>query len=197
MFRYYIIIIVSAALLIFGCNALLVIPISELSLGYLSVFLTLAALEAFAVDAIAALAVRYIIPQRFYNPFAKRFRCLRAEKRVYTKLGIRKWKDKIPETGGLLVGFQKKKVTALHDNAYIYKFMQETCYAELMHLISMPLGFITLALCPHPLRLTVALPVAAVNAFLQLLPVMVQRFIRPQLLRVYNANSKRNKQQKS
>lgn len=193
MFRYYIIIIVCSVLLIFGCNAPLAVSAAELSLGVLLMFLILAVLEAFVVDAIAALAVRYVIPQSFYDPLSKRFKCLRMEKKLYIKLGIRKWKDKIPETGGLLVGFQKKHATALHDNAYVYKFMQETCYAELMHILSIPLGFITLALCPRSLMLTVALPVACVNAFLQLLPVAVQRFIRPQLLRVYNANQRRQK----
>lgn len=185
-------VIAGSVLLIFGCNALFAVSATEFSLGILLLFLILAVLEAFAIDAIAALAVRYIIPQSFYNPLSKRFKCLRAEKKLYTKLGIRKWKDKIPETGGLLVGFQKKHATDLHDNAYVYKFMQETCYAELMHILSIPLGFITLALCPRALMLTVALPVASVNAFLQLLPVMVQRFIRPQLMRVYKANQKRN-----
>lgn len=188
MFRYYIISIIAAMAVIFGANAAFVVPHGEIS--YLSVlaYTVLAVAVAFAADAIAALVSRYLIPKKFYDPLAKRFRCHKKEKKLYVKLGIRKWKDKIPETGGLLVGFQKKKALDLHDNEYIYKFMQETCYAEVMHAWSVPLGFITLAFCPAPLRLTVALPVAIVNAILQLLPVAVQRFIRPQLLRVYNAN---------
>lgn len=188
MFRYYIITIVAATAAIFGINAALIAPLYGFSYPYLLALVLLAVVEAFAIDAIVALAVRYLVPKKFYDPLAKRFRCHKKEKKIYTKLGIRKWKDKIPETGGLLVGFQKKKVLDLHDNEYLYKFMQETCYAEVMHVWSIPLGFLTLALCPTPLHLTVALPVAIVNAILQILPVAVQRFIRPQLLRVYNKN---------
>lgn len=189
MFRYYIIAIAVAVALIFGVNSIFVIPHAPLvALAYIA----LCVLGAFAIDAIVALAVRYLVPQRFYNPLAKRFACLRFEKKLYTKLGIRKWKDKIPETGGILVGFGKSHATDLHNNDYVYKFMQETCYAEVMHVWSMPLGFLVLLICPAHLRLSIALPVAVVNAVLQLLPVMVQRFVRPQLLRVYKGNLKRN-----
>ena len=194
MFRYYVTAIILALTAIFGVNAVFITPLPHVSHLDMLAFLVLATAEAFAIDAAVALIVRYAVPQRFYNPLAKRFKCFRAEKKIYTRLGIRKWKDKIPETGGLLVGFQKKKVTDLKDNAYLYKFMQETCYAEVMHVWSALLGFTIIALCPSPLRLSVALSVAVVNAVLQLLPVAVQRFIRPQLLRVYNGNLKRDAQ---
>ncbi len=188
MFRYYISAIIIGTALILGINAL---ALSDISILVILLFTILAVAEAFAIDAIVALAVRYIVPEKHYNPMSKRFKVFRREKKLYTKLGIRKWKDKIPETGGMLVGFQKKQVTDLHDNKYLYKFMQETCYAEVMHIWSAPLGFAVIALCPAPLKLGIALPVAIVNAILQILPVAVQRFIRPQLLRVYNANQKR------
>ena len=191
MLRYYIASIVAATAAIAGANAVFVAPTCEISFTFVLIITLLSVAEAFAIDAVIALTVRYLIPKSFYDPLAKRFRCHKKEKKLYVKLGIRKWKDKIPETGGMLVGFQKKKATDLHDNAYVYKFMQETCYAEVMHVWSIPAGFIILALCPTTLRLTVALPVAVVNAILQLLPVAVQRFIRPQLLRVYVKNEKR------
>ena len=191
MLRYYIASIVAATAAIAGANAVFVAPTYEISFTFVLIITLLSVAEAFAIDAVIALTVRYLIPKSFYDPLAKRFRCHKKEKKLYVKLGIRKWKDKIPETGGMLVGFQKKKATDLHDNAYVYKFMQETCYAEVMHVWSIPAGFIILALCPTSLRLTVALPVAVVNAILQLLPVSVQRFIRPQLLRVYVKNEKR------
>lgn len=190
MFRYYIIAIAAAVAFIFGTNVIFA-SVYALSPLYIFVCVICCAAAAFAIDAAAALAVRYLIPKKFYNPLAKRFNCLRMEKRLYTKLGIRKWKDKIPETGGLLVGFGKSHATELHNNAYVYKFMQETCYAEVMHLLSVPLGFLVLPLCPHVLRVGVALPVAVINSVLQLLPAMVQRFVRPQLLRVYKGNLKK------
>ncbi|MBO7310217.1 MAG: hypothetical protein J6U86_02345, partial [Clostridia bacterium] len=167
MLRYYISAIIASAAVIFIANILLIPQASALSV---LLFLLLAILEAFAVDAIVALVIRYLVPEKHYDPISKRFKVQKFEKKLYSKLGIRKWKDKIPETGGMLVGFQKKKVLDLHDNKYLYKFMQETCYAEAMHEWSVPLGFVVVALCPSPLKVSVALPVALVNAVLQILP---------------------------
>lgn len=191
MFRYYVIAIVLCMVAIFGINAALVTPLPHISHVAMLLFLILAVAEAFAVDAAAALITRYALPKSYFDPTKKRYNVFAFEKKLYGKLGIRKWKDKIPETGGLLVGFSKSKATDLRNNEYVFKFMEETCYAEVMHVWSIPAGFVTMLLCPAPLCFTVALPVAVANAVLQLLPVMVQRFVRPQLMRVYERNNKR------
>lgn len=196
MFRYYVIAILVCMVLIFTANAIFVTPLPDISNGDMLMFLVIGVAVAFAADAIAALFTRYALPKSFFDPTKKRYKSFGWEKRFYGSIGIRKWKDKIPETGGLLVGFSKSKATDLRNNEYVFKFMEETCYAEVMHVWSIPLGFVTLLLCPAALRLTVALPVAVVNAVLQLLPVMVQRFVRPQLMRVYLGNLKRQQNQK-
>ncbi len=188
MFRYYIIAILAAVAVISGANALLVIPEAPLYALLLTVLLSIA---CFALDAAVALIVRYAVPEKYYNPLRRRFAVARFEKKLYVQLGIRTWKDKIPETGGLLAGFQKSRALDLHDNEYVLKFMRESCYAEVMHLWSALLSFVILPLCSASLRLTLALPVALVNFVLQLLPILVQRFIRPQLLRVYKGNLRR------
>ena len=127
------------------------------------------------------------------NPFARVWKVHHFERRFYVKIGIRRWKDKIPETGGLLVGFSKSAVADRHDNTYLLKFLKETCYAELMHIISIPCGFLVLLLTfawdsiPHFIA-WFGLPVAIVNAVLQLLPIFVQRYVRPFLLSAYRYN---------
>ncbi len=191
MFRYYIISIIAGTVLISWLNELFLIPLTTLEPMSAFVFTLLAVFECFIIDAAIALIVRYCIPKKFYNPLSRRFACAKWEKKLYIRLGIRAWKDKVPETGGLLVGFPKDKAIDLRNNDYVYKFMTETCYAEFMHLWSALLGFFVLLLCPRPLVLTVALPVAVVNFILQILPVAIQRFVRPQLLRVYRGNLKR------
>ncbi len=193
MFRYYIIAILACMALIFGLNALFVVPLPSLSYGMTLLFLVLSVAGAFAMDAAVALVTRYIMPKKYFDPRKKRYRSFGWEKGFYKAIGIRKWKDKIPETGGLLVGFSKSKATDLRNNEYVFKFMEETCYAEIMHIWSIPAGFAVMLLCPSPLHMTVGLPVAVVNAILQILPVMVQRFVRPQLMRVYKGNMKRAK----
>lgn len=191
MFRYYVIAILVCMALIFAANAVFLTPLSALSCADILLWLVLSVIFAMAADTVAALFTRYVLPKKYFDPRRKRYVSFSWEKSFYSRIGIRCWKDKIPETGGILIGFSKSRATDLKNNEYVFKFMEETCYAEVMHIWSVPLGFVTLILCPAPLRMTVALPVATVNAVLQLLPVMVQRFIRPQLMRVYRRNEKR------
>ena len=170
--------------MICGINVAL-IPASVSVAGVVSICILMTIAE-FIIDAVVALIVRYVVPEEYYHPLRRRFRVLSCERRIYEAIGITKWKDKIPETGGMLVGFSKGKLSSFRDPEYLFKFGQETCYAEAMHLWSIPAGFCILLLCPRELILSVALPVASVNAVLQLLPILVQRYVRPQIMRLYS-----------
>lgn len=203
MFRYYIIAILLGNLVIGLVNGCIGVP------GYspwvamplcLGVSLLFTALE-FGLDAVIAWLTRQL-PEKAVDPFRRIYRVAKWEKKLYKSLGIVKWKDKIPEAGGLLANFQKKKVLDFHDNAYIYTFMKESVYAEVMHVISALAGLAVPALCACRLLwpdvmeqvhwcVRIALPVALVNFVLQALPVMVQRYVRPQLMSVYLRNQKR------
>lgn len=190
MFRYYLIIMFGGT----GILALILALCGDVSTGKAVIAAFSTSATAFGIDALVALAVRWAIPNRKMNPFHPIWRVHHWERRFYVKIGIRHWKDKIPETGGLLVGFSKKRVTDRKNNAYILTFLKETCYAELMHVLSIPLGFLTLLLTfawtsfdfiPY-----IGLPVACVNAVLQLFPIFVQRYVRPFLLSTYRWNEK-------
>lgn len=200
MFRYYIIAIIAGNLLIGLINGWIGLPgcsAPVATLVYVGVSALFTAL-AFALDAVIAMAVRRL-PEGAVDPRRGIYRVAKWEKTFYRKLGIVHWKDKIPEAGGLLVGFQKSRVLDFHDNAYLLTFMRESVYAEVMHVISAAAGFALPVLCVLP-RLwslavpdvrwgwRIALPVALVNFVLQVLPVMVQRYVRPQLMRVYERN---------
>ena len=193
MFRYYLAVIFGGT----GLIALLAALIGGVPAGkaVIAAFSTSAA--AFLVDAVCALATRWCIPEQKMNPFARVWKAHPSERRFYVKLGIRRWKDKIPETGGLLVGFSKSAVADRHNNTYLLKFLKETCYAELMHIISIPCGFLVLLLTfawdsiPHFIA-WFGLPVAIVNAILQLLPIFVQRYVRPFLAAAYRHNLKKS-----
>lgn len=203
MFRYYIIAIIAGNLVIGLVNGLIGLPgfsapVAMLVYVGVSVLFTML---AFGLDAVIALVVRRL-PEGAVDPHRRIYRVAKWEKKLYRKLGIVSWKDKVPEAGGLLVGFQKSKVLDFHDNAYLLTFMRESVYAEIMHVISAVGGFAILAPCAL-LRLwfpavaevrwglRIALPVAFVNFVLQVLPVMVQRYVRPQLMRVYERNRQR------
>lgn len=191
MFRYYLCTIGLAMTVVAFCTAFFggASPL----LAVLLVLLAVAAV--FAIDALVAIATRWCMPREF-DPFSPLFRVRRWERRLYVRMGIRRWKDKIPETGALLGYLSKKEITDRTDNSYLLHFMRETCYAEVMHALSLPLGFAVLALSPlfdFPFCTFVALPVAAVNAVLQLLPICVQRYVRPFLVHAYRYNEKKAK----
>ncbi len=196
MFRYYIIAIVVGNVIIGLVNGLVGLPgysvpvAMSVCLGW-SVLFT--ALE-FGLDAVIAWLTR-MLPEKGVDPFLRVYRVAKWEKKFYKRLGIVKWKDKIPEAGGLLAKFQKKKVLDFRDNEYLMTFMRESVYAEIMHVISAFAGFVFPLIClllpGWAWLVRMALPVALVNFVLQVLPVMVQRYVRPQLMSVYLRNQKR------
>lgn len=143
----------------------------------------------FIIDLIVALIVRWFLPKKLTNPFLKIYTVHNWERKFYTKLGIRFWKDKIPEAGKLFANFDKSKVNDISDNTHLYKFMQETIYAENMHFLSAIFGLFVVFV---NLRLwhLVALPLIIVNAIINLMPVMVQRYNRPRLMAAYLRNER-------
>lgn len=146
-----------------------------------------------AIDAIIA-AIVHAIPDKCLHPFKNFYRIGKKERRFYEKIGVRSWKDIIPESGKYLCHFAKDKIEKPRDNEYILKFLNETCYAEIMHWISIPLAFIPIFFIPY--SLTIFLPVAIVNAFLQILPVFVQRYNRVRLITLYNFNNRNKRKEK-
>ena len=92
--------------------------------------------------------------------------------------------------GGLLVGFQKKKLEK-DTPEYLLFFLKETCYAELMHLISAILGFAIIFLLPLRFALPISLPVALVNFVLNMMPVLVQRYVRSHMIPLYERSKRR------
>lgn len=139
-----------------------------------------------AIDIIVAVFVR-MIPEKKLDPFGKIFTVSQRERKFYEKLGVRKWKDLIPETGKYLCDFAKDKIAEPNNNEYVLKFLRETCYAGLMHAISIVLSFAALFL---PYRLPIVLPVVLTNVFLQALPVMTQRYNRFRLVKLYRYNER-------
>ena len=96
------------------------------------------------IDAVVALII-HKLPKKLMNPYKKIYKVFLWEKKFYHALGIRKWKDKIPETGKALTGFGKSKVENMDDTDYLYTFMIETVYAEVLHFWSAIFGFLATA----------------------------------------------------
>lgn len=146
------------------------------------------------VNGVFALIVRQF-PQSWFDPARKLYRARPGEQRLYRRLGIARWKDRLPECGWM-TGFSKSKIVATgkgpQDILYLQTFITETCMAELGHLLMGPLGFLSLLL---GLLWPVLWAVAALHLILQLALVVAQRFNRPRLLRLLAAVERKQTQQ--
>ncbi|NCB48803.1 MAG: hypothetical protein EOM55_04235 [Clostridia bacterium] len=140
----------------------------------------LAVLISFLIDALCAFMIRQI-PERKINEKSRFFKVRKWEKKLFSFLKVKKWKDNIPELGGLLKYFDKSFVQEKAESKYMMKFIKETCYAEIMHVISLFLAPIVLIVLPRNFLLTIVLPVMIVNILLQIPPILVQRLNRPKL----------------
>jgi len=147
-----------------------------------------------AIDAIVAIIV-HSVPEEKINPFNKIFVASNKERKLYEKLGVRVWKDIIPESGKALAGFDKRQVEKPNDNTYILKFLRETCYAGIMHVISIFACFVVFAFMPY--KLSIVLPVVLTNVFLQVLPVIVQRYNRIRLISLYYFNKRHQEREQN
>ncbi len=146
---------------------------------YVLIAVVLCVALEFAIDGGMAILIR-LTPDRWYPPFSKHFAVSAWEKKLFLSLKVRLWKDKVWELGGL-GGFSKKKLLSPDDPAYIEKFIVECHKGVVTHRLSYPLGFLILLLFPNICSLTIALPVAVVNLFLNVLPTMVLRYNTPML----------------
>lgn len=141
---------------------------------------TVAIITIILVDGLVATVCR-LLPKRFACSSDKFYQVSQKEKKFYEKLKIRKWKDKIPEIGHF-TGFRKNKIADPQSVEYIERFLLEACYGELGHLWIMPVGFVILALFfISETWIALAIPVAIINAILNLLPVFVLRYNRYKL----------------
>ena len=133
----------------------------------------------FALDGIIAIIINNL-PDRLFGVDNSLYRVSERERRLYKRLGVRSWADKVWELGGL-GGFSKKTLKEPNSTEYIERFIIESNKGVLTHRLSYPIGFLAMLTVRKSCVLTVALPVAAVNLFLNILPTIVLRYNTPML----------------
>ncbi len=147
------------------------------SVGYIEIvsFTALAAIAVIFLDGITAALCR-VLPAKLANPEKKIFHVSPKEKKFYEKLKIRKWKDKVPEIGQF-TGFRKNKLGDPKSLEYLDRFLLESSYGEIGHIVSCITSFLILLLFPlHRLWLAMAIPVAIVSALLNIPSFMILRY---------------------
>jgi hypothetical protein len=155
---------------------------------------------AVIVDAIVAIVIRKM-PERWFQEDKGIFKTSERELKFYRFLKVHKWKDFVPELGNF-TGFHKNKVVTPFDNEYISRFILEARYGVAIHFYSVPASFLII-LCDwrmytgeSNLWLTIALPVAIVNAILIVLPAFILKYNLPRLIAIYNNNIELEKRKK-
>ena len=133
----------------------------------------------FALDGFWAIVINKM-PNKWFGVDNSLYRVSEWERDLYKRLQVRRWKDKVWELGGL-GGFSKKTLREPDNPAYIERFIIECNKGVLTHRLSYPVGFLAMLTLPNACAFTIALPVAIVNLFLNILPTLALRYNTPML----------------
>lgn len=130
-----------------------------------------------------------IFPNSLYNPANGFFKEKPYERKLYKKMNVAGWKDKLPEWGKLL-NFEKKNLHKEITLEYIDQFILETCYAEAGHLGMAVTGFACIFVNSSA-NFLMALSFSAANVCIQIPFILIQRYNRPRLLRLRSKYTKK------
>lgn len=165
---------------------------------YMYLIMTVAAVVAsFLIDGLVAFIGRRL-PKKWMDPNKKIFTTSDREMKFYEKIGVRHWKDKVPELGGF-TSFHKNKLSDPWNNEYVERYMLEACYGVVIHLFSPFFAFLIILLDYKMytgwswMWLTIMLPVAIVNAILIVLPAFILKYNLPKLKILWDINMKNKK----
>lgn len=142
-----------------------------------------------AVDGLFAFLIRRL-PAKWFSHEKKFFRVSPREKKLYEKLKIRKWKDKIPELGQF-TNFRKNKIADPHSNEYLTRYMLEAAYGEVIHLAGIVAGFVIIFFYPLNYWLCFGFPIAVINALMNIPSLLILRYNFYKLKILYSANERR------
>ena len=139
---------------------------------------------------IVSFALGRLLPKKWFHfdraPFCA-FAWERAG-RVYTKLGIHHWQSRVPDMSRFFPKLMPAKtLERLPDQTGLLTMIQETCVAEAVHVVLCLFGIACLWLWPG----FGGAAVYTVYVLLGNLPfILIQRYNRPRLVRMYRRREK-------
>lgn len=171
-------IIIPSMILISSINIIFVAPTMGVAPWFFVVAVIVSTIYQVAIDGLFAFLCNQI-PGKWVKD-KRIFNVSKREQRFYEKLGIRAWKDKALELGGL-GGFSKAKVNDPNNPEYIERFLIESYKGEIDHVVGMIVGFSVIFIFPLKFAWFVGVPVAIVNAAINYMSVMILRYNTPKL----------------
>lgn len=133
----------------------------------------------FALDGGIAILINKM-PDKWFGADNPLYNVSERERELYKRLRVRKWKDKVWELGGL-GGFSKRSLREPGNPEYIERFIIECNKGVLTHRISYFIGFLAMLTLEGICAFSIALPVAVVNIYLNVLPTLALRYNTPML----------------
>lgn len=121
-----------------------------------------------------------ILPRKNFDYSAFPYRPFRWEQegRIYEKLHIRRWKDRVPDMSRYVKTMFAKELVSPRDPEYTRRLILETCVAELTHEVLMLLS----PIFPHYMTGIYA-DIAMLLYVLGNIPfILIQRYNRPRLM---------------
>lgn len=115
---------------------------------------------------------------------------------IYIKLGIKKWKDALPDMSKIMKNMVPKKVRYNSTSADVERLIYETCIAELTHAILCLISPVIIFFWAHT-SLTVGVLLTLLYIICNIPFIMIQRFNRPNLMRLAERLSKREQRMKN
>ncbi len=191
---FYILIILISAILISVTNIIWFMPMLDMNAWQVILTTLFHIVAVIGVDAIFAFVIRRL-PSKWFKKDNGIFKIFKWERKYYEKIGIKKWKDKVPEWGKL-TSFSKSKLENPNDNEYVSRFLLECRYGEVIHLLGMILGFLIIFILDLKFCLNFAIPVAIVNAVLNYPSYAILRYNRPKLLVLFERNRRLEERKK-
>lgn len=190
---YYLIILFCMALII-GFNILFAVPVFKFNAFYVVGAVFFGVLMVIAVDGLFAFIVRWMFPSKWFTYDKQGFCAEDKESKLLEKLGIKKWKDKVPELGSF-TSFRKNKITDPKNNEYVKRYILEANYGVMVHAMGMIFGFLIILFYPLKYVFCFGLPIAIVNLVYNWLSFSILRYNLPKLHKLYRINEKKAKRE--
>ncbi|MCD8180247.1 MAG: glycosyl-4,4'-diaponeurosporenoate acyltransferase [Firmicutes bacterium] len=116
-----------------------------------------------------------------YDRFPNKPFAFEKDGRIYTKIGVRKWKSKLPDISKIFSYIMPSKcLPEKVTSANIKTMLKETCVAEWIHKLLAVFGFV----CARIWRGTGGITVSVLYAVINIMYIIIQRYNRPKLVAV-------------
>ena len=134
-----------------------------------------------AATGVAGFLLGRILPKSWFCGDAFPYRARPGEQKLFRALRVKEWQSKVPDMSRLLPALMPAKKLTAETFADLPRMIQETCVAELIHVLLSVTGLACLAIWPG----VGGAVVTAVYILLGNLPfIIIQRYNRPRLQRL-------------